>query len=411
VASSGKPTIWTRNFICVLVTNCMLVLSHSSVNTLVSTYTTFLGAGPKLMGLLTGLFFGVALAMRPVAGPVTTRIDNRRLMLVVYTLGSIVNLGYALFHSIPAFIVFRILNGFQYAFVGSLGITIAADSLPKEKMSSGLGIYGVSSAIATSMAPQIGIWLRSWGRAVGGEDMGFTFVFVFAACALAIGLIPSALLIPDRKDKAEVASAGKWYQTIISKPALMPSIIMMLLIISYSLFSGYMVPYGEEIGVEEVGVFFTVLSVVMLGSRPVCGNLSDRYGAKKIFLPGALVFAVSYIAIGSASSMTLILVGAVLAALGYGAANPTLQSLTMQTETKARRAVASNTLFVGMDVGFFVGPLIGGFIKEYGTYRMILLFGTIPAVLAALLFVLTWRSSARRLEEVKRLEAGESTAA
>ena len=404
MASSGKPTIWTRNFICVLITNCMLVLSHSSVNTLVSTYTTFLGAGPKLMGLLTGLFFGVALAMRPVAGPVTTRIDNRRLMLVVYVLGSFVNLGYALFHSIPAFIVFRVLNGFQYAFVGSLGITIAADSLPKEKMSSGLGIYGVSSAIATSMAPQIGIWLRSFGTAIGGEDMGFTFVFLFAACALAIGLIPSALLIPDHKDKAQLANVGKWYQTIISKPAIMPSLIMMLLIISYSLFSGYMVPYGEEIGVADVGIFFTVLSVVMLASRPVCGNLSDRYGAKKVFLPGALVFAVAFIAIGSATNLTLILVGAVLAALGYGAANPTLQSLTMQTETKARRAVASNTLFVGMDIGFFVGPLIGGFIKEYGTYRMILLFGTIPAVLAALLFIVTWRNSARRLAEVRAME-------
>ena len=116
------------------------------------------------------------------------------------------------------------------------------------------------------------------------------------------------------------------------------------------------------------------------------------------------MFAVAFIAIGSATNLTLILVGAVLAALGYGAANPTLQSLTMQTETKARRAVASNTLFVGMDIGFFVGPLIGGFIKEYGTYRMILLFGTIPAVLAALLFIVTWRNSARRLAEVRAME-------
>lgn len=382
----------------------MLVLSHSSVNTLVSTYTAYLGAGPKLMGLLTGLFFGIALAMRPVAGPVTTRVDNRTLMLVVYSLGAIVNLGYAVFHSIPGFVVFRVLNGIQYAFVGSLGITIAADSLPQEKMSSGLGIYGVSSAVATSIAPQIGISLRDLGTAMRDTDLGFTFVFLFASLALALALIPSFVLIPDRKEKAQLANVGKWYETIISKPTLLPSVIMMLLIISYSLFSGYMVPFGEEIGVKDVGIFFTVLSVVMLASRPICGNLSDRLGMKTVFLPGAVIFALAYLSIGSAKSIVLILVGAVLAAIGYGAANPTLQSLCMQMEPKNRRAVASNTMFVGMDLGFFVGPLIGGFIKDVSTYRSIMLFGILPAALAAVIFLLSWRGCARRMDEIKAAE-------
>ena len=99
---SKKPTIWSRNFICVLLANSLLVLSHNSVNTLVSTYATHLGAGPRIMGLLTGMFFGVALAMRPVAGPITTRIDKRKLMIFVYTLGCLVNIGYASINSAMA---------------------------------------------------------------------------------------------------------------------------------------------------------------------------------------------------------------------------------------------------------------------------------------------------------------------
>lgn len=404
VASSGKTTIWTRNFICVLITNCMLVLSHTSVNTLVSTYTTYLGAGPRLMGLLTGLFFGVALAMRPVAGPVTTRIDNRRLMLIVYSLGCVVNLGYALFHSIPGFVVFRVLNGFQYAFVGSLGITIASESLPKEKLSSGLGIYGVSGSIASSIAPQIGIWLRDWGRTLGGEDMGFTFVFLFAALALAVGLIPSALMHSTQKSAAQLQSAGKWYQTIVSKHALIPSAVTMLLTISFSLFNGYMVPFGEELGVGNIGVFFTVLALVMLASRPLCGSLSDRVGAWKVFLPGTVLFALSFVSIGFARDMKLVLLGAVLAAVGYGAANPTIQSMTMQTETKLRGAVASNTMFIGMDIGYFLGPIIGGYIRDAGTYRDVLRFGFLPTVLAAALFAVSLRACTRRMATVQALE-------
>lgn len=404
MATSGKTTIWTRNFVCVLITNCMLVLSHTSVNTLVSTYTTYLGAGPRLMGLLTGLFFGVALAMRPVAGPVTTRIDNRRLMLVVYSLGCIVNLGYALFHSIAGFLVFRIFNGFQYAFVGSLGMTIASESLPKEKLSSGLGVYGVGGSIASSIAPQIGISLRSWGQSMGNEDTGFTFVFLFAALALALALIPCALMHPTQKSAEQLKSAGKWYQTIVSKHALIPSAVTMLLTISFSLFNGYMVPFGAELGLADIGVFFTVLALVMLASRPLCGTLSDRVGAWKVFLPGTVLFALSFLAIGFARDMKLVLVGAVLAAIGYGAANPTIQSMTMQTEPKLRGAVASNTMYIGMDLGFFLGPIIGGYIRDAGTYRNVLQFGFLPAILAGLLFAACLRICTRRMAAVQALE-------
>ena len=404
MAEKTKTTIWTRNFICVLFTNCLLVMSSNSVNTMVSTYTTYLGAGPRLMGLLTGLFFAVALAMRPVAGPVTTRIDNRKLMMLVYAIGCFVNLGYAVFHSIPMFLIFRILNGVEYAFVGSLGMTIAADSLPKEKLSSGLGIYGVSGAIATSIAPQVAIWLRDWGTALRDLDLGYTFVFLFAAICLGLGVVASYLMNPDHKDKDVIAGTGKWYQTIISKYAIFPAVLMLLMIISYSLFSAYMVPFGEEIGVKNVGIFFTVLSIGMLASRPISGSLSDKLGTKIIFIPAAILFALCFIVLGSAGSVWMIAVAALIAAVGYGAMNPIVQSLCMQTETRARRAVASNTLFVGMDVGFFVGPLIGGFIVDLANYRTVMYFGIVPVVLGLLAFFIGWRACARRVDEVKALE-------
>ena len=408
MSATGKSSIWTRNFICVLITNCTLSLSHNAVNTLVSTYTAFLGAGPKLMGLLTGLFFGVALAMRPVAGPVTTRMDKRKLMIIVYSLGSLVNLGYALFHTIPVFTVFRLLNGIQYAFVGSLGMTIAADSLPKEKMSSGLGVFGVSGAIATSVAPRISIALWNSGISMGNENFGFTLVFLFASVVLAIGVIPSILMTSSPGINSQPETVGKWYQTIISKPAILPSVVMMLLIVSYSLFNGYMVNYGVEISVTNIGVFFTVLALVMLASRPLCGTLSDKLGLRKVFLPGALIFAASFGIIGGAKTLTPIIIGAVLAGIGYGAASPALQSLVMQTEPKARRPVASNTLFVGSDLGFFFGPIIGGFIRDAATYRTVMLFGIIPAFLASVLFLASWPAASRRMAEVHQIEESES---
>ena len=79
-----KQTIWTRNFICMMLANFTLQVSNFATSTQVSTYATFLGAAPTLMGFLTGMFYGISLLLRPVAGPVQTRTNHRKLMIAVF---------------------------------------------------------------------------------------------------------------------------------------------------------------------------------------------------------------------------------------------------------------------------------------------------------------------------------------
>lgn len=404
VGESKKVTIWSRNFICIMIANGLLQMSHSATNSLVSTYATFLGAAPKLMGLLTGMFFGVALAVKPAAGPIQTRSDHRKLIIVVFSIGVIVNAGYALFHTIPLFVLFRVLHGVQYAFVGSLCMTIAANSLPQEKMASGLGMFGVSSAIAQSIAPQIGLSIRDWWTARAGEDAGFTAIFVFAGICMILAIIPSVVMLPNPKTKQEIANTGKWYQNIVSKDAIVPACVMLFLIMSHSIFSSYMVPFGEELGLEGIGLFFTVFAGMMLITRPVSGHLTDKLGLKKLFVPAAVLFSIAFVVVCTAKSLPMVLVGAFIAAIGYGAANPCVQTMTMQTESKARRAVASNTLYLGMDIGLFMGPLVGGFIRDFSNYRTVIMAGCIPPIIGLIIFLVFWPKCSKRIQEVKLAE-------
>ena len=409
MSGEKKQTIWTRNFICMMIANFLMLMSNFSTNTLVSTYASFLGAAPMLMGLLTGMFYGIALAMRPVAGPVQTRMNHRKLLIAVFAIGVVVNAGYALFHSIPMFLAFRVLHGVQYAFYGSLSMTVAADSVPQEKLASGLGFYALSGAVAQAIAPQIGINLRAWGTALRGEDFGFSILFAFAALMMALSLFPLFALRDTQKERPAptAAVAGKWYQQIISRHAIIPAVIMMLIMMSFANFNGFMVPFGKELGIgeERMGVFFTVFAGAMLVIRPVSGWLSDKLGLRRVLLPALLFFCVSCIIIGSARTLPLILAGAVPAAIGFGTGNPLTQAWSVQTEPRSRRSVASNTLYVGMDVGFFVGPLLGGVIRDVaGDYKSVILFGAVPLALAVVIFLTTWKPCARRIEEVQKLE-------
>ncbi len=408
-------TIWTRNFICVLLANFLMQMSNFSTNTLVSTYAAYLGAAPTLMGFLTGMFFGVALAMRPVAGPVQTRANHRKLLMAVFATGCVVNAGYALFHSIPMFLVFRVLHGVQYSFYGSLCMTLAADSVPKEKLASGMGFYGVSGSVAQAIAPQIGISLRAWANARVSEDFGYTVIFLFSALMVLLAVIPVAAIRDEQKTErigaAAAAKTGKWYQNIVSRHTIPMAVLITLVMMSFSLTSSYMVPYGAELGIENMGIFYTVFAGAMLAIRPFGGWLADRFGLHKILVPGLALFCVTFLILGSAKAMPLIIVGALFAALGFGIDNPGVQALSVQTEPRARRAVASNTLYIGMDIGFFVGPLLGGVVLDVcGNYRSVVLGGAVPLAIALVFFLITWPSCARRIAEVREIEAAEEAA-
>ncbi len=392
--SNPNETIWTRNFICASLANMMLTLSHTSVNTLASTYASFLGAGAVLVGALTGIFFGVAVAMRPAAGPLTVRINSRKLMLGVYALGVIVNLGYALFSGIGWFIVFRVLNGIQYSVIGSLTMKIANDSLPKSKIASGIGAFCISNSMAHAVGPSIGVMLREFGTKVRGESMGFTLVFVFAALMMLLALIPCFCLRDMGRPKLNPKSV--WYNEIISKPALAPALAMTLMMMSYSLFSAYMVPFADSKGISGIGLFFTVLAICLMITRPLSGKIADKRGLLLVSLPGAALFSLSFIVISKGNTLTAMLFAAVIASLTYGAANPGIQTMCMQTESPERSGVASNTLFLGVDLGFFFGPLLGSIIYSNYSYSIMFLSGIVPCIISALVILLAWPSFKKR---------------
>ena len=387
-AQGEITTVWNRNFICVMLANLCLCLSHSSVNPLVASYTQHLGTSVQVMGLLTGMFFGVSLAMRPVAGPATTKLDKRKLLILVFSLGCTANLGYALFHSVPMFVAFRFINGVQYSLVGSLIMTLAGDNLPPHKIASGMGLYGVGGAIGTAAAPSIGIALLDLGTKLRDEGFGFTLVFLFAALILGLAIIPSVILHPDKKSKADIASTGAWYKNIFTVHAVPIAIVMLLLMSANSLYNTYMVEYAKELNITGINSFYLVLACTLAVTRPLSGYITDKFGVGKIMFPAMALYAVSFFIIGSAGSLTVILIGAVVAALGMGASQPTLQAMCIQSVTPLKRGVATNTLYIGIDLALFGGPFLGSVVYDLDNYATMFKSASVPVVLGMVVFAL-----------------------
>ena len=399
MAKTEKSGIWNRGFTCAFFANLLLCLSQHTANTLISTYAGFLGAGAVLVGTISGLYFGVAFAARPISGPVITLMNKKKLMIATYIAGVVTNVAYAMAGSVPFFILARILHGLEFAFVGSLNLTIASDSLPREKLGSGIGVFGIGGALSQAVGPSMGIAIRDWGAARWGEGGGYTAVFLVSALFMLLALIPCIIIPAGKPTEEQKKAIGKWYRNIIAGETVTSALLLCLVSVSSILYSTYMVPYAKELGLGSIGIFFTVYALVLLFSRPFFGRLSDRVGMNAVILPSLGVFALSFVAVGLGRSMGMMLLGAVLGALGYGALNPIIQTLCIRTVPPERRGVASNTQYFGMDLGYFLGPLMGGVLySALGRYSaMYLIGGVAPLALALVLFLLIWGKLKQRL--------------
>ena len=407
--SSPKVSIWNRNFICLIIAQAFFGLSQSSVNILIARYATeALGVSSVFMGTLAGLGFGVALAMRPVAGPLQMRLDKRKLLIGVYFLGVVANVGYALFNFTGAFVAFRCLQGVQYAFTGSLTMTLVADSLPKERMFTGVAVYGLGATVMQAVGPNIGTLLRDLGpKLQDGADglmLGYKFAFFFAAAILALSVVPILMISYKEEVKTEIASTEAWYENIISIHALPMTLVLFLSAMSYSVYNNYLDAFANEVGIAKIGVFFSVSAAVMICTRPASGRIVERFGIKKVIPLGMIILISSFATVSASRVLPMALVGAFLAAFGYGMVSPSLQAACVQTEVPHRRAVSSNTIFVGMDLGNFVGPFLSGLVASASNYSMVILTAIVPVGVAIVLFFAFVPGYNRRLDAIAAME-------
>jgi predicted MFS family arabinose efflux permease len=380
-------------------------LSQQSVNILIARYATdSLGVSPVVMGNLVGLYFGVALGMRPIAGPMQTKLNKRNLLVAVYFTGGIVNLGYALFGSTTAFIVFRILQGMQYAFMGSLTLILAVDSLPRERVASGIAMYSLGGIVSQTIGPNFGLWLRDLGPKLAegqeGVTLGYRLAFCFASCVLAIAVVPLLMIKYDAK-REDLANTEPWYKTIISRHAIPITIVLILVNIATSGYRSYLDPFAQEAGIPRIGLFATVSAITMLCTRPISGRIMDRVSMRKILPVAMVVSGISLLAISYSRTLPMVLAGAAIASIGNGFLMPGLQAMCIQTEPPSRRAVASNTYYGGADLAGWVGPVWGGMVTNYYSYSTAIMSGLVPLGLALLCFLLIMPGFARRQKEIE----------
>jgi MFS family permease len=127
--------------------------------------------------------------------------------------------------------------------------------------------------------------------------------------------------------------------------------------------------YAEKFGASPL-VATTLVSVYALCSlisTPIIGNLSDRYGRRKLLLLSQSGTFLGFLMLADSSALWMVFAGRILD--GITAGNLSLAQAYISDHTQPEnRAKAFGVIGVAFGVGFMFGPGIGGVLAEYGMH-------------------------------------------
>lgn len=116
-------------------------------------------------------------------------------------------------------------------------------------------------------------------------------------------------------------------------------------------------------------------------SRPLVGKVYARYRSKFIICPGLGLFI-----LGLATTPMAIIFTAPLLGLGYGAAQPAFQALTIQSAPIERAGVSTATYFLALDISVGAGSIILALLANALGYQYLYIIAALVMVIALSLY-------------------------
>jgi EmrB/QacA subfamily drug resistance transporter len=135
--------------------------------------------------------------------------------------------------------------------------------------------------------------------------------------------------------------------------------------------------FGADLGVVQwviTGYLITLASCILLG-----GSLGDRFGRRRIFVLGAVVFAAASAVCAVAPALSVLVLARMVQGLGGALLAPTSLALTQSSFVESDRAAAVGA-WSGLG-GLFaaLGPLLGGWLVDGPGWRIAFLLN-VPVV-------------------------------
>ncbi|MFM9327378.1 MFS transporter [Paenibacillus mesotrionivorans] len=383
----GAEPLWTRSFIVLTISYFLMFMC---LQMLLSPFPSYVkdrfAPGDVALSLVTSLFALTAIAARFATAALMKRISKTGLLYTSLGISVAATLAYPLADSLGSLLALRMLFGIGFGMGSTVMPTLVSRIIPTRRMGEGIGYFGLSTSLAMSFGPMIGLAL------LDGFGFGVLTVWGAVAAAAVIPLLAitraagvSSQAESSKRSAVEVqraagnASGGVRQReeppsTGLAGRLWLPLTLNTLLSSCYGGILSFLALYGRDIGLANIGLFFLFNALTVLAVRPVSGWLYDTRGHAVVLVPAAMVLVASLGLLSYTHSMVMLMSSALLFGLGYGAVQPTVQAWMLGGSPRSSHGLINSLFYNSIDLGVAVGSMGLGVVAAATSYAVMYRF-------------------------------------
>ena len=256
-------------------------------------------------------------------------------------------------------------------------MAMVQELIPPQRRSEGTGYLSLGTTLSAALGPAVALLV------LGSFDYQMLFIVVlgisiFSLIASVFLYFRSSESAPELDENGQKPAPPKFNLKSIVNPKIVPiGLFMLIVCLAYSGVISHINGFAEQRDVVTgAGFFFIAYALSMFVMRSYLGKLQDRRGDNIVIYLGLFFQIISFVILFLSTENWQVVIAGLAAGLGYGTLMPAAQSIAVGVVDKREFGSAFSTLFLFVDIGFGIGPIVlGALATSIG-------FGPMYAVLA-----------------------------
>lgn len=365
-----SPVVWSLGF-----TSLFTDISSEMVSSILPIYLLLhLHVSPAVFGLIDGLYQGVALLVRALAGYIGDRWQNHKAVAVAgYGLSAacriaLLGAGSAWAGIAAVVAVDRTAKGIRTAPRDAL-ISL---STPKNELARAFGVHRALDAAGAMLGPLLAFAI------LAAIPLGFDVIFVVSFCVALLGVAVIVLFVrsperdgTDRPTLSARAAAALLGDVRLRRIALAAGLLSLATVSDAFIFLVLQQQQGFDAGLFPL--LFVAIGLVNFALSAPSGYLADRFGRVQVLLAGHVLLWGAYAMLAVAGSgvagiaVCLVLVGAY-----YAATDGVLAAVTAGALPRELCGTGLSLLSTVTNLGRLISSMVFGLVwAQWGVHAAV----------------------------------------
>lgn len=346
--------------------------------------TTVLGAPASVVGLIEGIAEGTASLLKGFSGKLSDLTGRRKIFVVIgYGLGTIANLFYGVANTWHMVLAGKFTSRLGKGIRTSARDALIAENVEPAKLGRAFGFHRGTDTLGAILGPLLAILLLHF------YQDNYRLMFFLALIPTSIALILLVVYIKEKRHPQVVKNEEKFRIRALPKKFLFFVIISTIFAIGNSS-DAFLILRSRGLGFTLV---LTVLAYVLYNityaafSLPA-GIISDKLGEKKVYVLGLVIFAVVYAGFALVGSPIFIWLLFPVYGFYMALTDGVSKSYIANIVPTEKLGTAYGFYYMVTGVAAFFASLVGGLLWTSFGPETTFFYGSVLALVAALLFVL-----------------------